>query len=50
MKKAMDIAKKNVKMYQAAAEVGIPDPNYFSRCFKKYTGMSYSDYVAEQLK
>ena len=50
MKKAMDIAKSNVKMYQAAAEVGIPDPNYFSRCFKKYTGMSYSDYVAEQLK
>ena len=50
MKKAMDIAKRNVKMYQAAAEVGIPDPNYFSRCFKKYTGMSYSDYVAEQLK
>ena len=50
MKKAMEIAKGNVKMYQAAAEVGIPDPNYFSRCFKKYTGMSYSDYVAEQLK
>ena len=50
MKKAMEIAKGNVKMYQAAAEVGIPDPNYFSRCFKKYTGMSYSDYVAEHTK
>ncbi len=47
MKKAIKIAHGNVKMYQAASEVGIPDPNYFSRCFKKYTGMSYSDYVAE---
>ncbi len=45
MKKAMSIAKNKVKMYQAAAEVGIPDPNYFSRCFKKYAGMSYSDYM-----
>ncbi|MBO4458450.1 MAG: response regulator [Butyrivibrio sp.] len=48
MKKAITIAKSNVKMYQAAAEVGIPDPNYFSRCFKKYTGMSYSDYVTSK--
>lgn len=50
MKKAMDIACSNVKMYQAAAEVGIPDPNYFSRCFKKYTGMSYSDYASQHAK
>lgn len=48
MKKAMQIAGGNVKMYQAAAEVGIPDPNYFSRCFKKYAGMSYSEYVASK--
>ncbi|WP_026516763.1 response regulator transcription factor [Butyrivibrio sp. MC2021] len=46
MKKAVKIAESGVKMYRAAAEVGIPDPNYFSRCFKKYTGVSYSDYVA----
>ena len=46
MKKAVKIAKSNIKMYQIAAEVGIPDPNYFSKCFKKYTGMSYSDYIA----
>jgi two-component system response regulator YesN len=50
MKKAIKIACQSVKMYQAASEVGIPDPNYFSRCFKKYTGMSYSDYVAEHAK
>ena len=46
MNKAIKIAKTKVKMYQAAAEVGIPDPNYFSRCFKKYTGVSYSEYVS----
>ncbi len=48
MKKAVKIAKSNIKMYQIAAEVGIPDPNYFSKCFKKYTGMSYSDYIANK--
>jgi len=31
-------------MYQAAEKVGIPDPNYFGRCFKKYTGKTYSEY------
>ena len=48
MTKAMDIARSKVKMYQAAAEVGIPDPNYFGRCFKKYAGVSYSDYISTQ--
>ena len=27
--------------------VGIPDPNYFGRCFKKYTGMGYSEYCKQ---
>jgi YesN/AraC family two-component response regulator len=48
MKKALRYAEMGYKMYQTAGEVGIPDPNYFSRCFKKYTGMSYSDYVLEK--
>ena len=48
MKKAVKIAKSNIKMYQIAAEVGIPDPNYFSKCFKKYTGVSYSDYITNK--
>lgn len=43
MNKAMQLAESNVKMFIAASEVGIPDPNYFGRCFKKYTGKSYSD-------
>ena len=50
MEKAKEYAHNGVKMYMAASEVGIPDPNYFSRCFKKYAGMSYSDYMAENGK
>lgn len=50
MKKAMQCAKSGSKMYMTASFVGIPDPNYFSRCFKKYTGMSYSDYVLENCR
>ena len=45
MKKAIELAENNVKMYKASAAVGIPDPNYFGRCFKKYTGKGYSEYV-----
>ena len=48
MKKAIELAQKNVKMFKTASEVGIPDPNYFFRCFKKYTGKSYSDYTAKK--
>lgn len=50
MNRAEELAKKNEKMFVAASTVGIPDPNYFGRCFKKYTGMSYSDYVSENKK
>ena len=48
MKKAIELAKNNVKMFKTASEVGIPDPNYFSRCFKKYTGKSYSDFTTRK--
>ncbi len=50
MKQAKKLAKDGTKMFVTASEVGIPDPNYFGRCFKKYAGMSYSDYVAENEK
>ncbi|MCR4901368.1 MAG: response regulator [Butyrivibrio sp.] len=46
MKKAIRYAESGFKMYQTASKVGIPDPNYFSRCFKKYTGKSYSDFTS----
>lgn len=45
MEQAIELKKKNLKMFETANEVGIPDPNYFGRCFKKYTGISYSDYL-----
>ncbi|MCQ2519947.1 MAG: response regulator [Lachnospiraceae bacterium] len=46
MKKAMELAALGKKMFYTAQTVGIPDPNYFGRCFKKHTGQSYSEYVA----
>lgn len=46
MEKAMELAKTKQKMFCTSNDVGIPDPNYFGRCFKKYTGMTYSEYVA----
>lgn len=45
MEQAIDLKKNNLKMFETANEVGIPDPNYFGRCFKKYTGISYSEYI-----
>jgi len=44
MEHAMEYAKQGVKMFVTAKEVGIPDPNYFGKCFKKATGMSYSEW------
>lgn len=48
MENAKRYARSGAKMFMTAADVGIPDPNYFGRCFKKYTGMSYSDFQTEQ--
>ena len=31
-------------MYITAKSVGIPDPNYFGKCFKKYTNKNYSEF------
>lgn len=44
MKQAINLAKENEKMFYTATAVGIPDPNYFGRCFKKFTGVTYSEY------
>ena len=48
MEKAIELADGSGKMFCTASAVGIPDPNYFGRCFKKYTGVSYSEYAARQ--
>ena len=46
MERAIGLARIGKKMFCTANDVGIPDPNYFGRCFKKYTGISYSEYVS----
>ena len=45
MKRASELAKRGELMYRSAERVGIPDPNYFGKCFRKYHGISYSEYV-----
>lgn len=50
MERAMEFASTNAKMFNASSAVGIPDPNYFGRCFKKYAGISYSEYVLQKAK
>jgi two-component system response regulator YesN len=41
MEKARDlIMKRNLKVYEAAEQVGIKDEAYFSKLFKKYIGVS----------
>lgn len=48
MMKRMEYAKKyaveGMVMYLAGREVGIPDPQYFGKCFKRYVGVNYSDF------
>lgn len=46
MERATELAKAGKKMFCTAKDVGIPDPNYFGRCFKKHFGISYSEYVS----
>lgn len=38
------VLRSDLKAYEIAEKVGISDPHYFSACFKKFTGMSVSDY------
>uniref|UniRef100_UPI0028B21542 helix-turn-helix domain-containing protein n=1 Tax=Ruminiclostridium cellobioparum TaxID=29355 RepID=UPI0028B21542 len=45
IQKAIEYFGKYDRMaYEVAESVGIPDPNYFGKCFKKYTGYSVNDY------
>lgn len=45
LEKACDYLKSgDFKVYEVAEKVGIPNPDYFGRCFRKYTGMSVNDY------
>jgi len=48
MEAAIKLKKRNLKMYVVAKKVGIADVFYFSKCFRKYTGQSFSDYNGEE--
>jgi len=50
MRRASELAKRGELMYRSAERVGIPDPNYFGKCFRKYHGVSYSEYVKTYAK
>lgn len=45
IEKAKELLKDvRYKSYEVASLVGIPDPHYFSKLFKKYSGISPSEY------
>lgn len=45
IRKAQELLQGSDKMaYEIGAEVGIPDPNYFGKCFKKYAGCSIQEF------
>lgn len=49
MEKAKELLRDSqLKTYEAAERTGYNDPQYFSSCFKKYTGMTPSEYKARQ--
>jgi len=45
MKAAVELLRmSDLKTYEVAEKVGYSNPQYFSQCFKKYTGFSPTDY------
>lgn len=45
MNEAVKLASStDLRSYQICQEVGINDPNYFSKCFKKYMSVSFINY------
>ncbi len=45
IEKALEyLSNADIKAYEASLMVGIDDPNYFSTLFKKYTGMTITQY------
>ncbi len=48
IEKAISMLKiQDYKAYQLAQFVGIPDPNYFVKCFKKIVGIPFAEYKQE---
>ena len=50
IEKAIELFKKtDLRNYEVCEKIGVPDPNYFGKCFKKYTGISVSDFKKTQI-
>lgn len=50
MKEALRLLNtSNKRAYEIASDVGYMDPNYFSICFKKYYGISFTDYTRQDI-
>lgn len=39
-----------IHIYEVGSQVGIPDPNYFTKCFRKFKGLSPKEYRTHQLR
>lgn len=51
IKKAVTYFNETEKLaYEVAELIGIPDPNYFGKCFKKYTGYTINDLRRKNFK
>ena len=48
MERAKQFIKKGLPIAEVAYKVGFSDPNYFSRAFRKYTGMSPSSFIKKE--
>ncbi len=48
MENAKKCVQQGMPMYMTAKTVGIPDPSYFGKCFKKYTGLSYREMLSSE--
>lgn len=50
IEKAIELLKEtDLRNYEVCERIGVPDPNYFGKCFKKYTGISVSDFKKTQM-
>lgn len=50
IEKAIKLLKEtDLKNYEVCEKIGVHDPNYFGKCFKKYTGISVSDFKKTQM-
>ncbi|WP_373215540.1 response regulator [Ruminococcus sp. 5_1_39BFAA] len=48
IEKSMDLFDQtDLKVYEVAAAVGMPDAHYFGTCFKRYTGKTVNEYKSK---